>query len=131
MQGDEMKSAHAGDSEELFLPSFCDVRLVFVVVVITELFAFVLALVSPGILDDPWGDLGLISLFLQWIALTSAAVLCVTRPFLTRFGAMAAALISYLLVLDIEVAQYQGRDHGTDVQVTYQENRVFVGFCVR
>lgn len=99
MQGNEMKSVDTVDPEELFLPSFCDVRLVFVVVVITELFAFVLALVSPGILDDPWGDLGLISLFLQWIALVSAAVLCVTRPFLARFGAMAAALISYLLVL--------------------------------
>ncbi len=99
MKGDEIKSILAGPSEELFLPSFCDVRLVFAVVVITELFAFVLALVSPGVLGDPWGDLGLISLFLQWIALTSAAVLCVTRPFLTRFSAMAAALISYLIVL--------------------------------
>lgn len=94
-----MKSLLADPSEELFLPSFCDVRLVFAVVVITELFAFVLAMVSPGMLGDPWGDLGLISLFLQWIALTSAAVLCVTRPFLTRFSAMAAALISYLIVL--------------------------------
>lgn len=94
-----MKSTDTGASEELFLPSFCDVRLVFAVVVITELFAFVLALVSPGMLGDPWGDLGLISLFLQWIALASAAVLCVTRPCLARFGAMGAAFISYLLVL--------------------------------
>ncbi len=94
-----MKSPATDPREELFLPSFCDVQLVFVVVIITELFAFVLALVSPGMLGDLWGDLGLISLFLQWIALTSAAVLCVTRPFLTQLGTMAAALISYLIVL--------------------------------
>jgi two-component system sensor histidine kinase AlgZ len=97
-----MQSAEPGGAEtsaNLFLPSFCDVRLVFAVVVIAELFAFILALVSPGILDDPWGDLGLISLFMQWIALTSAAVLCMSRPLLSRLNNVAAAVASYLMVL--------------------------------
>jgi two-component system sensor histidine kinase AlgZ len=89
----------AAQDEQFFLPSFCDVRLVFAVVVIAELIAFVLVLVSPGVLGDPWIDLGLISLFMQWIALTSAAVLCITRPLLSRLGNTAAALVSYLLVL--------------------------------
>ena len=83
----------------LFLPSFCDVRLVFAVVVIAELFAFILTLVSPGVLDDPWSDLGLISLYMQWIALTSAAVLCLSRPLLSRLSNTTAAIVSYLLVL--------------------------------
>ncbi|NNG13475.1 MAG: sensor histidine kinase, partial [Halobacteria archaeon] len=56
-----------GDS--FFLPSFCDVRLVFAVVIMAELLAFVLVLVTPGLLGDRWSDLGVISLFLQWIAL--------------------------------------------------------------
>jgi two-component system sensor histidine kinase AlgZ len=85
--------------EQFFLPSFCDVRLVFAVVVITELLAFVLALVSPGILDNPWENLGLLSLFMQWIALTSAAVLCGARSYLARLGNTAAGILSYLLVL--------------------------------
>ncbi|MEN8107782.1 MAG: sensor histidine kinase [Pseudomonadota bacterium] len=85
--------------EQFFLPSFCDVRLVFGVVVITELLAFVLALVSPGILDNPWENLGLLSLFMQWIALTSAAVLCMARSTLARLGNLLAGIISYLLVL--------------------------------
>ncbi|UCC56307.1 MAG: sensor histidine kinase [Gammaproteobacteria bacterium] len=89
----------AAQDEQFFLPSFCDVRLVFAVVVIAELIAFVLVLVSPGVLGDPWIDLGLISLFMQWIALTSAAVLCISRPLLSRLGNTAAALVSYLLVL--------------------------------
>jgi len=90
--------------EQFFLPSFCDVRLVFAVVVITELLAFVLALVSPGILDNPWENLGLLSLFMQWIALTSAAVLCGARSYLARLGNMSAGILSYLLVLLVTAA---------------------------
>jgi len=85
--------------EPFFLPSFCDVRMVFAVVVIAQLLAFIITLVSPGVMDNAWGNLGLISLFMQWIALTSAAVLCVCRPLLARMGNRVAAGISYLLVL--------------------------------
>jgi len=86
-------------AESFFLPSFCDVRMVFAVVVIAELLAFILTLVSPGVLENAWGNLGLISLFMQWIALTSAAVLCVCRPLLAQMGDSLAAVASYLLVL--------------------------------
>ena len=85
--------------ESFFLPSFCDVRMVFAVVVIAELLAFILTLVSPGVLENAWGNLGLISMFMQWIALTSAAVLCLCRPLLALMGNQVAAAASYLLVL--------------------------------
>jgi two-component system sensor histidine kinase AlgZ len=90
-------SAANPDQDRLFLPSFCEVRMVFAVVVIAELFAFVLLL--AGNARDPWSELGLTSLFIQWIALSSAAVLCLARPLLSRLGDMAAALTSYLLLL--------------------------------
>jgi two-component system sensor histidine kinase AlgZ len=83
--------------DSLFLPSFCDIRMVFAVVVIAELLAFVLVL--AGHARDPWSELGLVSLFLQWVALSSAAVLCLARPLLTRVSNAAAALTSYLLLL--------------------------------
>ncbi len=80
-----------------FLPSFCDIRMVFAIVVIAELLAFVLVLAGGG--KDPWSQLGLASLFLQWIALSSAAVLCLARPMLARISDAAAALTSYLFLL--------------------------------
>jgi two-component system sensor histidine kinase AlgZ len=86
-------------AEPFFLPSFCDVRMVFAVVVIAELLAFILTLVSPGIVENRWANLGLISIFMQWIALTSAALLCVCRSLLARLGNSVAAIVSYLLVL--------------------------------
>jgi len=71
--------------------------MVFAVVVIAELFAFVLLL--AGSARDPWSELGITSLFIQWIALSSAAALCIARPLLSRLGDLAAALTSYLLLL--------------------------------
>jgi len=97
--------------ELLFLPSFCDIRLVFAVVVIAELMAFVLVLANGR--ANPWNDLGLVSLFVQWIALTSAAALCLARPLLVKISSTAAVLASYLLLLLVtvlvsELAWYMG-----------------------
>jgi two-component system, LytTR family, sensor histidine kinase AlgZ len=90
-------SAARLDQDRLFLPGFCEVRMVFAVVVIAEMLAFVLVLAGRS--QDLWSDLGLTSLFIQWIALSSAAVLCFARPLLLKLGNMAAALTSYLLLL--------------------------------
>ncbi len=90
-------SGESAREEAFFLPGFCDIRLVFAVVMIAELLAIVLVLANSH--NDPWSDLGLVSLFVQWIALASAAVLCLARPLLVRFGNTAAALVSYLLLL--------------------------------
>lgn len=97
-----VKSASAasqgeGQQDSLFLPSFCDIRMVFAVVVIAEMLAFVLVL--AGAAQDPWSTLGLTSLFVQWIALASAVVLCMARPLLARVSNIGAALTSYLLLL--------------------------------
>ncbi len=88
----------AAPADTPFLPDFCDIRLVFGVVLMAELLAFILVLASAPH-DDPWTHLGLVSLFIQWVALTSAAVLCGLRRLLPRLSHLAAALISYLLLL--------------------------------
>ncbi len=81
-----------------FLPDFCDVRLVFLVVLGAELMALVLALAqSPR--SDLWQTLGLLSLFVQWVALTCAALLCRMRHFLARRPLLLAAALSYGVIL--------------------------------
>lgn len=81
-----------------FLPDFCDVRLVFLVVLGAELMALVLALAqSPR--SDLWQTLGLLSLFVQWVALTCTATLCRLRRFLARRSLLTAAALSYLVIL--------------------------------
>lgn len=85
--------------DDFFLPDFCDVRMVFAVVVIGELLAIVLALAPTNRADQRWEDLGVISLFIQWVALISAAVLCIARPWLAKLSDTTAATASYLLLL--------------------------------
>lgn len=87
------------DHDGLFLPSFCDIRLVFAVVVIAELLAFVLVLAAGGQRSSRWTQLGIVSLFVQWVGLSSAAVLCLARPLLRRVSNTLAASLSYALLL--------------------------------
>jgi two-component system, LytTR family, sensor histidine kinase AlgZ len=86
--------------DDLFLPDFCAMRMVFVVVIIAELAAFVLALAPLDVpLTDRWNNLGMISLYVQWCALGSCTVLCVVRPWLCGMSNIQAGLISYALIL--------------------------------
>lgn len=94
------QEANGTRADGFFLPDFCNVRMVFAVVVISELLAIVLTL-SPlrGSIGDRWNDLSIISLFVQWVGLSSAGVLCLVRPLLARMKKTRAATISYLLLL--------------------------------
>jgi two-component system sensor histidine kinase AlgZ len=86
-------------NDNFFLPDFCGLQAVFGVVVLAELFAFILTLgrLGPGV--ELWDTLALTSLFMQWAGLTGAAVLCAGRRWLARLGDRAAALVSYGLLL--------------------------------
>lgn len=126
-----LRAAGSEREDAFFLPSFCDGWLMFAVVVITELLAIVIALVSPGFAADPWGHLGLISLYMQWIALTSAVVLCVVRPWLLRLSNMAAGLICYLIVLLVtafvsETAYWLKLTSSGVLYITTEDHAVFL-----
>jgi two-component system sensor histidine kinase AlgZ len=88
----------ASDIPTTFLPDFCGWRIVFAVVVIGEMLALVLTL-APATGGDRWSNLGLVSLFVQWVALTGTAVLCLARRHLARLGDVPAATLAYLLLL--------------------------------
>ena len=84
---------------EFFLPDFCGLQSVFVVVVLVELFAFVLTLASAPHSDDLWSVLALYSLFMQWAGLISAGLLCMLRRPLSRLSDKLAGLVSYFMLL--------------------------------
>ncbi len=91
----------SGFREQTFLPDFCNVRTLLAVIIVAELLAFVLALASDWQHAWTWDLLGLISLFVQWVALSSAALLCALRRPLSRLNNIRAGIMSYLLVLVI------------------------------
>jgi two-component system sensor histidine kinase AlgZ len=80
------------------LPDFCSVQVVFVVVICAELLAFVLSL---GVLEPTagrWVTLAMLSLFVQWVALSCTALLCAARRHLLRLGDAGAALAAWIIV---------------------------------
>lgn len=93
---------HATPSQEmeneLFLPDFCTVRIIFLVVLIAELLAFVLALAPQITVSDLWERLGIISMFVQWVALVNAALLCGLRSLLKKQRHTTVAIISFLII---------------------------------
>ena len=89
--------------DDFFLPDLCRVQAIFFLVLVGELLAVVLTLVAGGLLPFDWTGFALISLFVQWVILLSAALLCQSRPWLRRLPLPQAAAISYLLVLAVAV----------------------------
>jgi two-component system sensor histidine kinase AlgZ len=84
--------------DAFFLPDFCVPRIVLGVVLISELLALVLTLARPdrvGFLQE----LARISLFMQWLGLTSAALLCYSRRFLARMAVPTATACVFALLL--------------------------------
>ncbi len=91
-------------TSDFFLPNFCERRMVLAVVVLAELFAFVLTLAQSSYTTNPWEDLALISLFMQWASLSGASVLCLFRKRLERLEPVMAVLFTYLLLLLVIIA---------------------------
>jgi two-component system sensor histidine kinase AlgZ len=85
------------DRDPGFLPDFCSAAVVFGLVIFVALLAIVLVVAGQPAPGQLWSGLARVSLFLLWIALTAAAVLCYTRPRLEalgpRRGGMAALAV--------------------------------------
>lgn len=73
--------------------------MLFALLLLGELFSFVLVIMQSGNGRGFWNELALLSLFVQWVGLSSAALLCLIRPWLSRLDGVVAGLISYLIVL--------------------------------
>jgi len=73
--------------------------MVFAVVIIGQLLAFVLTLAPLSLDQQRWNDLALISLFIQWNGLLCSSVLCLLRPTLKKYSNQFAAASSYLTLL--------------------------------
>jgi two-component system sensor histidine kinase AlgZ len=88
-----------GPSSTLFLPDFCESRAVLAVVLIVELVALIFAISRQPLHGNFWLDLAGSSLFLLWIGLTCAGVLCRARAWLHTLPAIQASLIAISLLL--------------------------------
>ena len=103
--------ASRGEHKPFHLPDVCQSRAAFAIVLIVQLTALVLALARQNNAGF-WTDLGRTSLFLLWIGLAGAGMLCWAGPALRRMSvargsaavlAMVAALITLVSVGTFEI----------------------------
>ncbi len=85
--------------EEFFLPNFCALKTVLLLFIGAEMMAIVLILATGDVLRSSWDELGLLSVFVQWIAFAGAGVLCLSRRFLAKFNLMWATFIAWCMVI--------------------------------
>lgn len=121
----------------LSLPDFCESSAVLAIVLIVELVALIFAIARQALHGSFWLDLASSSLFLLWIGLGCAAVLCRARPWLHRMPVARAALIALAMLLGIvalvsEIVFQLGQVWGRSMQ---QASLVFppdhAGFLLR
>lgn len=86
------------DPDNVYLPDFCNIRMVFAMVVAAELLAYILALSHTSGLHSQWHRLIVISLFVQWVVLPATALLCISRRFMVNRHHAAVTLYSFALV---------------------------------
>jgi two-component system sensor histidine kinase AlgZ len=82
-----------------FLPDLCQSHSVFMLVLVAELMAVLLAVVATGLRHFSWDVLALISFFVQWVVLLSAILLCHLRPYFRQWSPMRAGAVSYCIIL--------------------------------
>lgn len=79
------------------LPNFCDVRVIFMLVLLVEILALVLAATPSK--SNFWDQLAYISMLMQWIGLINAAVLCGARNSLNKLSTGLGVSVSFLLMM--------------------------------
>lgn len=82
-----------------FVPNLCSAHSVLVVVVVAQLLAVLTTLTAALYSDFSFERLALSSLFIQWVALTSAALLCGLRDTINQLSLRLAALVVVMVVV--------------------------------
>jgi len=110
-----------------FIPNFCDVTVVFMLVLLVELLSLLLAM-APSNSTGFWDRVALISLFAQWLALMNASLLCGLKGWLNKQSVAVCTGISLFLMLLITLCfsglavyfgSYIGLGEMSDDDVTY------------
>lgn len=84
---------------DFFLPDLCQAQSILFLVLVSELLVFVQVLFSSSFFDFNWMQLGLTSLFVQWVVLSSAGLLCNARPWLMRMTVPRATTVAFAIIL--------------------------------
>lgn len=97
-RGDVDRGGNTGWKADAFLPNFCGITPLFAAVLGGQLLAIVLVLARGWPQGQIWAQISLMSLYVQWIVLICAAVLCIGRRWMAGYGDAIAGVAAWSLV---------------------------------
>ncbi|MDH5388677.1 MAG: histidine kinase [Gammaproteobacteria bacterium] len=88
-------------SDTGLLPNFCNVNVIFMLILLVELLALVLTS-APATINF-WNQLAFISMLMLWIGLLNAAVLCKARVLINALPSQRGLLFSFIIMMSISL----------------------------
>jgi len=89
--------------QDFFIPDLCRAQALFLLILVGQLIAFMLALAGTGLSNFDWRAFALTSLFVQWNLLIDAALLCQLRRVGQSLPINVAAATSYIVILIVVI----------------------------
>jgi two-component system, LytTR family, sensor histidine kinase AlgZ len=96
--GQEAGTAASARGGRFVVPDLCNARALALVVLIGQLLVLVLLFAGGPV---TWSRLALLSLYVQWIGLSSAGILCVSRRALWRLDGAPAGTVAFAVVVAV------------------------------
>lgn len=91
-------------AQDFFLPQLCRPQALLALVLLAELLVLLSALSQPLHAGFDWVGFGLDSLFVQWLTLLSAAILCALRSWFARWHQGLAGIYCCALIVALTLA---------------------------
>ena len=85
------------------LPNFCDVRNIFILVLLTEVLAIIFSMAATRSSEQFWNYLSVSSLLMLWIALLDTAILCQLKSWLNKLSTTRCLLYSFAIMMTVSV----------------------------
>ena len=83
---------------QVYLPDFCAAGTVLIVLLVAELIAILLTLAEHTLPGTFLTELAKMSMYVLWLALLSAAVLCRARTWLEKSGTVRAFILGFVIL---------------------------------
>lgn len=95
---------HTKDTREFFVPDLCATNSVLILFILAELLVVVYVVGPSDLPEIPWERLAISSLFVQWIVLLCAGLLCALRPMLAQLSLALGVFLCFLIILLVTLA---------------------------
>jgi two-component system sensor histidine kinase AlgZ len=94
-----MTNSQAKDTGEFFVPDLCAANSVLTIFILAELLVVVYVAGDSKLPEVAWEALAIASMFVQWIVLLCAGLLCALRPMLAQLSLVLGVVVCFLLIL--------------------------------